>query len=727
MPGKKEIKIKGMHCGSCAVKIEKALKKINGVSNAVVNFATERATIEAKDVSDEAIKEAITNLGYEVVEETPGEEKKSRNKEISILKNKLIIGAVLSSLVFIGSFNFPFRPDILANLYILFLLTLPVQFYVGYDFYKGFWRSLKQGSAGMDSLIAIGTSSAFIYSAIITFFPVFFKGAVGLDVYYDTAAVIITLIILGRWLEAIATSHTSDAIKKLMGLQPKTANVIRNRKEVKVLVDEVVAGDVIVIRPGEKIPVDGIVTEGDSSVDESMITGESMPVEKNKGDEVIGATINKHGLIRFRATKVGKDTALAQIIRLVEEAQGSKAPIQRLADKVSGIFVPAVVAIAIITFVIWYFFGPEPSFTFALANFIAVLIIACPCALGLATPTAIMVGTGKGAENGILIKGGEALETIHKLNVVIFDKTGTLTEGKPKVTDIVNINNEQNIIKYAAIAEKGSEHPLAEAIINKAKNVPDADKFKAVPGKGVEAKYLGKDILLGNRKLMHENDIDTGNVEEKIMKLEAEGKTVMILAINKKLSGLIAVADTLKENSKKAVKELQDIGKEVIMLTGDNKRTAQAIAAQLGISKVMSEVLPGDKAAEIKKLQDHGKIVAAVGDGINDSPMLAQADVGIAIGSGTDIAKETGDIVLVKEDLTDVVKAIKLSRYTIKKIKQNLFFAFIYNTAGIPIAAGILYPFFGFLLNPMIAAAAMAMSSVSVVSNSLLMKRFRIK
>lgn len=487
--------------------------------------------------------------------------------------------------------------------------------------------------------------------------------------------------------------------------------------------------DVVIVKPGQKIPVDGVVVIGDSSVDESMITGESIPVEKRKGDEVIGATINKHGLLKVKATKVGSDTALAQIIKLVEEAQGSKAPIQRLADKVSSIFVPIVILIAILTFLVWYFFGPAPAFNFALVNFVAVLIIACPCALGLATPTAIIVGTGKGAEKGILIKGGEALETAHKIDTIIFDKTGTLTKGEPEVTDVIVSNkfSEKNILKYAGIAEKGSEHPLGEAIIKKAKEkkirIGDASSFKAIEGHGVKARYLGKEILLGNRKLMKDNKIKFD--DEKMKSLEEYGKTVVLIAINKKFAAFIGIADTLKKDSKDAIKRLYEMDKEVIMITGDNERTGKAIGKQVGIKKVLAEVLPGDKAKEVKKLQKDGKIVAMVGDGINDAPALAQADVGIALGSGTDVAVETGDIVLIKDDLRDVVAAIDLSNYTIRKIKQNLFWAFFYNSAGIPIAAGILYPFIGFLLNPMIAAAAMAFSSISVVSNSLLMKRYK--
>ncbi|MBS3095047.1 heavy metal translocating P-type ATPase [Candidatus Woesearchaeota archaeon] len=797
--------IKGMHCASCAIKIENKLKAAKGVSYANVNIANDKATVEydAAKTSEDAIKGTIKKLGYDVIENIervelkiigmhsphcegviknglkdvkgiskveasfPNEsaiisfnpeaitldeikkkikklgyealvkeeiktdaEREAKLKEIRNLRNKFIVGAVLSIMIFIGSFPewFSFSPEILQNLYVLSVLTVPVQFWVGWQFYRGFWNALKAKTADMNTLIAVGTSAAFVYSVVATFFPDFFKGAVMVVVYYDTAAIIITLIILGRYLEAIAKGHTSDAIKKLMGLQPKTATVIRRGKEEKILIENVVVGDIIIIKPGEKIPVDGIVVYGSSSVDESMITGESMPVGKKIDDKVIGATINKNGMLKIKAAKVGKDTILAQIIKLVEEAQGSKAPIQRLADKVSGIFVPVVIGISILTFIVWYFFGPEPAFTFALVNFVSVLIIACPCALGLATPTAIMVGTGKGAENGILIKNGEALETAHKINAIIFDKTGTLTKGKPEVTDIVQISKTKDALKFAAIVEKHSEHPLASAIIEKARKmkIPDAHGFKAISGKGVSTKYQGKTIVFGNRRLMQENKIKIAAFESKLAKLEDEGKTAMILAMNKEIIGIIAVADTITEYAKEAIWKLEKMKKEVYMITGDNERTARAIAKQIGIKNVLANVLPEDKANAVKKLQEKGKVVAMIGDGINDSPALAQADVGIAIGSGTDIAIETGGIVLIKNDVRDVVKAIRLSSYTIRKIKQNLFWAFIYNTLGIPVAAGVLYPVSGFLLSPIIAGGAMALSSISVVTNSLVMKRFKL-
>jgi len=729
------IPISGMHCVSCAQKIESTLKKLDGVVNANVNFATEKATVEFDEnvINENEINNAIEQLGYKVIKEIDHEakefvdkEREKREKEIRNLKTLFILSSILSIPIFILSFPEWFKIAFPYQNIILLILATPVQFLVGYRFYKGAFFALKAKTASMDTLIAVGTSAAYFYSVLVTLTPTF-----GNYVYFDTSAIIITFVILGRWLEAITKGKTSEAIKKLIGLQPKTAIVIRNGKEIEIPIKEVVVGDIVVVKPGQKIPVDGIVVEGFSSVDESMITGESIPVEKKKGDTVIGGTVNKHGSFKFKATKVGRDTVLSQIIKLVEEAQGSKAPIQRLADKVSGYFVPTVILIAILSFSLWYF-ALGQSFIFSLSIFIAVLIIACPCALGLATPTAIMVGTGKAAENGILIKNAEALENIHKLTTIVFDKTGTLTKGKPSVTDILADKlDKKEILKYAAIAEKKSEHPLAEAIINKAKEeklkIPDPEFFEAIPGHGILAKYDGKTILFGNRNLMKKYKIKVEELEEKISTLENEGKTVMILALNKKIIGLIAVADSLKEFSKEAVQKLHEMGKEVIMITGDNKRTANAIAKQLGIDYVLAEVLPEEKEKEIEKLQKKGKIVAMVGDGINDAPALAKADIGIAIGAGTDIALEAGQVVLIKNDLRDVVTAIDLSNYTIKKIKQNLFWAFFYNSVGIPIAAGLLHPFTGFLLNPMIAAIAMAFSSVSVVSNSLLMKRYKPK
>jgi len=622
---------------------------------------------------------------------------------------------------------FPVLPLLPMNLW-LFLLATPVQFIAGWRFYRGAYDALRSRTTNMDTLIAVGTSAAWLYSTLVTFFPYVFRG----EVYFDTSALIIAFILLGKLFEDLAKARASEAIRKLMDLQPRMARVIRSGVEVEIPVEKVEVGEIVVVRPGEKIAVDGVVTEGHSSVDEKMITGESIPVEKKIGDEVIGATINKAGMLKFKATKVGADTTISQIIKLVEEAQISRAPIQRLADIVSSYFVPTVIVIATLSFFAWYFIG-RMSFIFALTTFIAVLIIACPCALGLATPTAIMVGTGKGAENGVLIKGGEYLEKAYKLQTIVFDKTGTLTKGQPSVLDIVTLEDWKinDVIKLAAIAEKGSEHPLGEAIVEAAMEkgieIPDPESFEAIPGHGVEATHQGRRILLGNRKLMVDENLDIEWLEDRIGELEGEGKTVMLVAFENRVIGAISVADTLKEHSAKAVSELKKMGIQVIMLTGDNARTAKAIAKQVGIERVLAEVLPGQKAELIRKLQSEGKVIGMVGDGINDAPALAQADIGIAIGSGTDVALETGGIVLIKDDLRDVVASIKLSRQTIKKIKQNLFWAFFYNTAFIPVAAGLLYPIFGILLNPILAGIAMAFSSVSVVTNSLLLKRYNPK
>jgi len=753
MQNKIQLNVKGMHCASCVLKVEKAIKKVQNVKEANVNLATEKATVNYEGGIDlNQIKKEVQKTGYDI--ELPEKDKMQdmqghdmygmeghdhaamlKEQEIKDLKNKFILGAILSILILLGTYYEFFGINIPRSsmFIILLLLTIPVQYYVGLMFHKNALRGLKHFNFDMDSLVSIGTNAAFIYSLFVIIFPNFFVGtSLRADVYFDTAAIIITLIVLGRYLEAKARSRTSLAIKKLIGLQAKTATVIRGNKEIKIPIEEVKINDILLVKPGEKIPTDGIVLFGYSSVDESMITGESIPVEKKVKDTVIGGTINKNGMLRVKAIKIGKDTMLSQIIKLVEEAQGSKAPIQRLADKIASIFVPIVVVASILTFIIWYFYGPDPRFNFALLNFIAVLIIACPCAMGLATPTAIMVGTGKGAEAGILIKEASALEMAHKANTIIFDKTGTLTKGKPEVTNIVALNGfkEKDVLLYSSIAEKNSEHPLAESIINYANKlklkIPTATKFENIPGYGVKAHFRGKNILNGNRKLMQLNKINTSQYENLLIKLEDEGKTAMLISVNKEIIGIIAVMDILKENSKEVVQELHNLGKEIIMITGDNERTGKAIAKQLGIDNVLAGVLPDGKVAEVKKLQSQGKIVAFVGDGINDAPALAQAELGIAIGSGTDVALESGSIVLVKSDLKDVVKAMKLSKFTLKKIKQNLFWAFIYNILGIPIAAGVLYPVFGFLLNPVIAAAAMAFSSVSVVSNSLLMRRYKL-
>jgi len=719
----------GMHCATCAQTIEKALREIDGVDSAAVNLAAETATVrynpEVTGIS--TFKKAVASAGFQAVSREAGSvdrEKEARDHEARRLKLLLIFSFVLAIPTFILSIVSPL--DMITTQWLMLALATPVQFFVGAQFYLGAFKALRNARANMDTLIALGTSAAYIYSVLVVIGV--FSGAV----YFDSSALIISIILLGRWFEARAKGRTSAAIKKLVGLQPKTAAVIRESREVRIPIDEVEAGEIIVVRPGERIPVDGTVIEGFSSVDESMLTGESIPLEKKPGDKVTGATLNKNGYFRFRAVRIGQDTVLAQIIRLVEAAQGSKAPIQRLADSVAGIFVPVVMTIALITFMVW-FLAAGQSFIFSLTSFIAVLVIACPCALGLATPTAIMVGTGKGAQNGILIKSAEALETAYKIRTVVFDKTGTLTTGLPVVTDVIPVNNmtRDEILHIAASVEKGSEHPLASAILDSAASenlgLVDPQSFEALSGRGVKAEVEGKSVLLGNRSLMHEQQISIDLAEDAIRNLEDSGKTVMLLAVEGQLAGAVAVADTLKENARQAVYLLQEMGIDTVMITGDNQRTARAMAEKAGIGRVLAEVLPGDKASEVRKLQQSGFITAMVGDGINDAPALAQADIGIALGSGTDVALETGDIVLVKDDLRDVVSAIRLSRYTINKIRQNLFWAFIYNTIGIPVAAGILYPFLGIQLNPVIAAAAMGFSSVSVVTNSLLMNRFRLK
>jgi len=735
--------VRGMTCASCVKKVEKALNSVKGVVQAGVNFATERASVEylPEEVSIRDLKKVVEEAGYQVLEvkeeDIVEKERLAREAELSRLQWKFIIGAILLAPILILMYGASFFEKWIGfsretNFFLQFLLATPVQFWVGWQFYVGFWKATKHKTSDMNTLIAVGASAAYLYSLIVTFVPhlIMVKGLM-MDVYFDTSVAIIVLILLGRFLEARAKGKTSEAIKKLIGLQPKTARVIRNGNEVDIPVEEVTLGDIVVVRPGEKIPVDGIVKEGYSSVDESMVTGESLPVEKKVGDMAIGATINKTGTFKFEATKVGKDTVLAQIVRLVQEAQGSKPPIARMVDVIASYFVPVVISIAIITFIVWYFFGPHPALTYAFLNFIAVLIIACPCALGLATPTSIMVGTGKGAENGILIRGAEALETAHQLDTIVFDKTGTLTKGEPSVTDIIGSEKftKKEILTLAASAEKGSEHPLGEAIVKKAEeedlNLLDPKDFQAIAGHGIEATIDSKRILLGNLRLMEERKVILNGLSDRAELLSKEGKTPMFLAVEGKVAGIIAVADTLKEDSKKAVEALHRLGLEVVMLTGDNERTAKAIASQIGIDRVLAEVLPEMKAEEVKRLQAQGKKVGMVGDGINDAPALAQADVGIAIGTGTDVAMESSDITLIGGDLRGVVTAIALSKATIRNIKQNLFWAFAYNTILIPVAAGVLFPFFGILLNPIFAAGAMAFSSVTVVSNALRLRRFK--
>ncbi len=734
------LNISGMHCASCAATIENALKKEEGIKSVNVNFATEKAYLEfdSIEVSIARIQKIIEKLGYKANEETYEEEmvdhhKEAKTKEIRRLRNAFIFSFILGLPIFylvMGEMlGLPLPMlSLKTEIVIQFLITTAIML-INYPLYASGFKKLIQRNPNMDSLIEIGTVAAYLYSLIISLLVWFKPEYSGNHLYYESAALILVFISLGKYLEALTKGKTSEAIKKLIGLQPKEAIIIKDGQEIKIPISEVKVNDIVLVKPGEKIPVDGIVIDGYSGVDEKAITGESIPVEKKAGDEVIGATINKTGVLKFRAAKVGKDTVLAQIVKIVEEAMGSKAPIQLLADKVSFYFVPIVIIIAILAFGIWLFLGQ--SFVFALTVFVTVLIIACPCALGLATPTAVMMGTGLAAKSGILIKSGKALEIARDVRVVIFDKTGTLTRGEPLVTDIVRMGSldAHGILQLAASTERNSEHPLAQAMVNKAKEEKielfDVKNFKAIPGKGVEAVFENRQIFLGTRKLVIDNQIDPSPIEGEMIELENQGKTAMILAVNKEIIGIIAVADTLKEYSREAVEILHKLGKKVGIITGDNQRVANAISKQLNIDYVLAEVLPQEKSAEIEKLQKQGHIVAMVGDGINDAPALAQADLGIALGSGTDVAMETGEIVLIKDDLRDVVKAIDLSKYTLRKIKQNLFWAFFYNIVGIPVAAGVLYPIFGFLLNPVVAAGAMAFSSVSVVLNALSMKRYR--
>ena len=733
-------KVEGMSCSACANRVERITKKIDGVESANVNFATEKLTVrvDAEKVRYSDIKLAVDKAGFKLIKEDDEVKEASKKKDESkLLLNRFIFSLIFTVPLLIISMGhmvgmpLPSIIDPMKNplnfALIQLVLTIPVMV-AGYKFYKIGYKNLFKLSPNMDSLIAIGTSAAVAYGLFAIYKILNGETHYAMHLYFESAVVILTLITLGKYLEAVSKGKTSEAIKKLMGLAPKTATIIKNGKEVSIPIEEVIVGDIILVKPGEKLPVDGEIIEGSTSIDESMLTGESIPVEKNIGSTVIGASINKAGFIKYKATKVGKDTALAQIVKLVEEAQGTKAPIAKMADIIAAYFVPTVMALAIIAAVGWLIAGE--SNVFALTIFISVLVIACPCALGLATPTAIMVGTGKGAENGVLIKGGEALETTYKIDTIVFDKTGTITEGKPKVTDIIcNGIKEEEVLVLAASAEKGSEHPLGEAIVREAEDrsleFKSLEHFKAVPGHGIEVTIEGKDILLGNKKLMIENNINIESLHVESDRLATEGKTPMYIAINNKLSGIIAVADTVKENSKAAIEELKKMNVNVAMITGDNKKTAEAIAKSVGIDIVLAEVLPEDKANEVKKLQKQNRKVAMVGDGINDAPALVQADVGIAIGSGTDVAIESADIVLMKSDLKDVVTAIRLSKATIKNIKENLFWAFGYNVLGIPVAMGVLHIFGGPLLNPMIAAAAMSFSSVSVLLNALRLKKFK--
>ncbi|NLY85023.1 MAG: copper-translocating P-type ATPase [Tissierellia bacterium] len=717
---KKTLLVEGMTCAACSTRVEKVLNRLDGVVSASVNLSTNKAIVEypSGSIDEDLLVKTIEKAGYKAeveVERDLDREKELREKEIKSLKTSFIISAVLSLPLFSAMFfHMAGSHNILTNGWFQLALATPVQFIIGYRFYKGAYNSLRGGGANMDVLVSMGTSAAYFYSI--------YNLLKGVDeFYFEASAVIITLILLGKTFEAVAKGKTSEAIKKLMGLQPKTARVIRDGVEVDIPIEKVDIGDIIVVRPGERIPVDGIIVEGNSAVDESMITGESIPVDKSQGDEVIGATINKFGTFKFRATKIGKDTVLSQIIKLVEDAQGSKAPVQRLADKISGIFVPVVVAIAIIT--VLGFTLIKGDFNTGLINAVAVLVIACPCALGLATPTAIMVGTGKGAEKGILIKSGEHLERAHKIDTIIFDKTGTITKGEPEVTDILGFEgiDRDELLRVAASVEKTSEHPLGQAIVRRGEEellkLTEPEDFLAVPGKGLQATHEGKKVLIGNRKLMQDNGISIEMGEKDLLRLEEEGKTAMLVAIDNSLVGIIAVADQIKETSKGAIEQLKSMGLEVYMITGDNERTAKAIAREVGITNVLAEVLPENKADVVEKIKKEGKEVGMVGDGINDAPALAAADVGFAIGTGTDVAMEAADITLMRGDLEGVVTAIRLSHRTMKTIKQNLFWAFFYNSIGIPFAA------LGFL-NPMIAGAAMAFSSVSVVTNSLRLKKF---
>jgi len=760
--------VTNMSCATCAQRVEKALRSLPDVVNAAVNFASEKVLVQyvPGTVSLQDLRRAVEAAGYGLVEEgSPGEEpgaaaEAARRRELRTLKWKMTVSLMVGALLMLMMFVPPPFLTMRQMWFVMLALATPIQFWAGRQFYRGAWAALRHRTSDMNTLITVGTSAAYLYSAALTFFPSLAGGAhaghggllsggIEATVYFDSSVMIIGLILLGRFLEARAKGRTSEAMRKLMGLQAKTATVLRDGVEWEIPAEDVAVGDEVVVRPGQKIAVDGVVVDGASAVDESMISGESLPVEKSPGDEVIGASINKTGFFRFRATKVGRDTALAQIVRLVEEAQGSKPPIQRVADRIAAVFVPIVLGVALAAFLAWFLAGPEPRFTVALLVFVSVVVIACPCAMGLATPTAVVVGTGKGAENGILIRSGEALELAHRLDTVVLDKTGTLTTGHPVVTDVLArgvetgargdgtgtsaagpSDEQRELLRVAASAEQGSEHPLGEAIMERARaeglEVAEAKGFRALPGRGIEVDMRGARLLLGNLALMQEFSCRLGGLEEAAARFAEEGKTPMFVAVDGNVGGIIAVADTLKPNSAQAVRRLRALGLEVVMITGDNRRTAEAVAAQAGITQVLAEVLPEHKAAKVKELQAAGRVVAMVGDGINDAPALAQADIGMAIGTGTDVAMEAADVTLIRGDLLPIVAAIRLSKATMRTIRQNLGWAFGYNIALIPLAAGVLYPPFGILLNPIYAALAMAFSSASVLSNSLRLRWFRV-
>jgi Cu+-exporting ATPase len=731
--------VRGMHCAACVTAVESALTSVPGVAEAVVNLATERATIvfDSARTDVAALRNAVAATGYELGEpstataaETADREQAAREREQRALRTKFLVGAVLSAPVLVGSMPefFPWAPSWLRNPWVLLALTTPVQFWVGAQFHRGFLADLRRRTASMSTLVSLGTTAAYVFSLAVTLRPHTFM-ALGAMTYYDTPAVVITLVMLGRWLEARARGRTSAAIRRLVHLAPRQARVIRDGRDVEVSTADVQVGDLVRIRPGERVPVDGVVVEGASSVDESMLTGESLPVGKTVGARVFGGTVNATGSFVFRAERVGSETTLARIVRLVEEAQGSRAPIQRLADRVAAVFVPIVLGIAAVTFIVWWAFGPPPALLFAVTNAVAVLVIACPCAMGLATPTAVMVATGRGAEQGVLFKNAAALERLHAVDTIVFDKTGTLTRGKPVVTDVVSVHGvEDDVLAVAAAAEQGSEHPLGEAMVAAAKErglaVPPVSEFATVPGQGIDAMGADGRILVGNRTLMDARGVPVDAGASRAAALAAEGKTVVYAAVAGRLLGLVVAADVLKPDAADGVRALRELGLDVIMLTGDGRATAEAIARAAGIDRVLAEILPDEKAREVKRLQERGRRVAMVGDGINDAPALAQADVGIAMGSGTDVAIEAADVTLMRGDVRGVVVAVPLARRTVSVIKQNLVWAFGYNVVLIPVAAGVLYPLWGVLLSPMLAGLAMAFSSVSVVANSLRLRRW---